>query len=102
MLDWERQIIDRIVQRSPSIGAAIAPETRLDDLGIDSLDQIELIFELEEHFDVSLPYNANEPSGGKVRLETVGDFLDLVADQLGRSDLAAERSAHQTEPSQAP
>ncbi len=102
MLDWERQIIDRIAQRSLSIGAAITPETPLEDLGIDSLDQIELIFELEEHFDVSLPYNANELSGEKVRLMTVGDILGLVADQLGQSNTSAERSVSQTEPSQAP
>ncbi len=102
MLDWERQIIDRIAERSPSFGVAITPETLLDDLGIDSLDQIELIFELEEHFDVTLPYNANERSGEKVRLVTVGDILGLVGDHLGQSGAAAERSVRQHEPSQAP
>lgn len=98
MLDWKKQIIDKIAERAPPHGAAITPETLLDDLGIDSLDQMELIFDLEEQFDISLPYNANEPSGESVKLATVGDLLGLVADQLGVS--VAEGPALQIEPSQ--
>ena len=38
----------------------LTPDTALQDLGIESLDLIEIIFALEEKFDISIPYNANE------------------------------------------
>ena len=37
----------------------ITPDTPLQDLGVESLDLIELIFALEDKFDISIPYNAN-------------------------------------------
>jgi acyl carrier protein len=39
----------------------IAPEAGIDDLGLDSLGKVEAIFALEERFDISVPFNANEP-----------------------------------------
>jgi acyl carrier protein len=38
----------------------LTPDTALQDLGVESLDLIEIIFALEEKFDISIPYNANE------------------------------------------
>ncbi len=32
---------------------------RLEDLGLESLDAVEMIFDLEEKFDIQIPYNAN-------------------------------------------
>ena len=37
-----------------------APE----DLGLDSLGLVETIFAIEETFDISVPFNANDPQGG--------------------------------------
>ncbi len=39
----------------------ISPEARVEDLGLDSLGKVEAIFALEERFDISVPFNANEP-----------------------------------------
>jgi acyl carrier protein len=33
----------------------ITPDTRLDSIGVDSLLMVEIIFDLEEHFDISIP-----------------------------------------------
>ena len=33
----------------------VTPESKLQDLGIDSLEAIEIIFDIEEHFGVNLP-----------------------------------------------
>jgi acyl carrier protein len=38
----------------------LTPDTALRDLGVESLDLIEIIFALEEKFDITIPYNANE------------------------------------------
>ena len=53
-----RAILARQLLLPPS---EIAADARLDDLGLDSLGKVEAIFALEEHFDISVPFNANQP-----------------------------------------
>jgi acyl carrier protein len=53
--------VRRIISRELKIPfEQLTPETGLQDLGVESLDLIEIIFALEEEFDISIPYNANE------------------------------------------
>ena len=57
----------------------------LEDLGVDSLGLVESIFAIEEAFDISVPFNANEPSAGDFDISSVGAIvqavLRLVAEQ---------------------
>jgi len=48
---------------------------RLEDLGIESLDAVEMIFDLEEKFDIEIPYNANDP---RPEFDTVADVVKAV------------------------
>lgn len=51
-----REQIFAIVARQSGVDpAALRPEATLKDLGVASLDAIELIFDLEEHFDITFP-----------------------------------------------
>lgn len=50
-------------------------EDRLQDLGIESIDAVEMIFDLEEKFDVEIPYNANTAG---TEFSTVGDVIDAI------------------------
>src|ERR1700730_12118183 len=38
----------------------LSPESRLEAIGVESLDVIEIIFALEKKYDVAIPFNANE------------------------------------------
>jgi acyl carrier protein len=69
----------------------LTPETRLLDLGVESLDFVEIVFALEEEFDISIPYNANEAAAagkgesapaGLGKLETIGQISAAVKDLL--------------------
>ena len=66
----------------------ISPPARMDQLAIDSLGVIEVMFRLEDEFKISFPQDPGE-------LPTVGDLVScidrLVADQRARvsSDMAA-------------
>ncbi len=59
----------------------LTPDTALQDLGAESLDFQEIIFALEEKFDISIPYNANEAAAaGKGETARVGlENLQTIA-----------------------
>ncbi len=51
----------------------ITPETSfVNDLGADSLDQVELVMELEEEFDINIPDDAAE------KIQTVGQAIEYI------------------------
>lgn len=58
--------------------AQVQPAHRLSDLGLDSLGVVEIIFALEETFDISVPFNANDPSQSGFDLSTVGTVIEGV------------------------
>jgi acyl carrier protein len=53
---------------------------RIEDLGIDSFSAVEMIFDLEEKFDIQIPYNSNNE---RPEYETVGDIVDVIKRLLG-------------------
>jgi acyl carrier protein len=53
---------------------------KLEDLGIESIDAVELIFDIEEKFDIQVPYNANNP---RTEFDTVGDVVRAVEELVG-------------------
>ena len=57
----------------------------LDELGIESLEVVEMIFELEDHFGIEIPVNAN--NAGK-EFKTVGDIVLLVEKLVAEKDPA--------------
>ena len=54
-----------------------ADSDRLEDLGLESLDAVEMIFDLEEKFDIEIPYNANT-NNPRTEFETVGDVVKSI------------------------
>ncbi|MCK4787639.1 MAG: acyl carrier protein [Desulfobacteraceae bacterium] len=56
----------------------VVPEASfMDDLGADSLDQVELIMAMEEEFGVSIPDEEAE------RISTVKDVIEYIKDATG-------------------
>jgi acyl carrier protein len=53
----------------------LSRDDRLEDLGIESIDAVEMIFDLEEKFDIQIPYNANS---SKIEFSTVGDVVKAI------------------------
>lgn len=54
-------------------------DASLEELGIDSLGLVEAIFAIEEEFDVSVPFNANEPSQGDFDISSVQSIIEAVS-----------------------
>jgi acyl carrier protein len=49
----------------------------IDDLGADSLDNVELVMAFEEEFDIEIPDDAAE------HIQTVGDAVKFITERLG-------------------
>ena len=74
----ETQIINIIADQSGKDAAQITRATTTDELGLDSLGMVEIIFTLEETFDISIPFNATENGAQEFNLASVGDIITSV------------------------
>jgi acyl carrier protein len=56
----------------------VTDDSSLQDLGIDSLGVVEIIFAIEEEFGISVPFNANDPKATEFDLSSVGAIAKAV------------------------
>ncbi|MFN3388567.1 MAG: acyl carrier protein [Allosphingosinicella sp.] len=75
----------RGVRRDDSL--VIDRNTDIVELGIDSLDFVELLFDLEEKFNVDIPFNANDD--GSFPFSTVGSAAEAIEQLLAQGAKAA-------------
>lgn len=81
----EPRIFSIIAKQAKLDVAVVKPESTLKDLGVASLDAIEVIFDIEEAFDITFP-----DQGTNFDTDTVQDLIDAV-----RTALAAKGAAPQ-------
>jgi acyl carrier protein len=84
MTDVASDVIEIIAKKKRVDKPNVELTDRLEDLGLESLDAVEMIFDLEEKFDISIPYNANT-NNPRTEFDTVDDVVKaiekLVADK---------------------
>lgn len=56
----------------------VTPDSTLEGLGIDSLGLVEAIFAIEETFDITVPFNANDPAGSEFDISSVSSVIAAV------------------------
>lgn len=71
--DVTRQVIAIIAKQAKLDEATIHPESTLKDLGVASLEAIEMIFDIEAHFDITIP-----DQGANFDTDTVQSLVDAV------------------------
>lgn len=78
------KVLDIICDRLSVTRDRLKPETRfVDDLGADSLDTVELVMELEEEFELTIPEEDAE------RIQTVGEavkYIEEAKSAAGKKD----------------
>jgi acyl carrier protein len=84
----QQQIFDLIAKQAKIDVATIKPESTLKDLGIASLEAIELIFDIEEHFDITFP----DQQGANFDTDTAQSLVDAVQKALDEKTAAGEGS----------
>jgi acyl carrier protein len=70
------QAVQEILKANFDLGPVVPqPDTALEDLDIDSLAVIEVLFEVEEKFGITVP---SEPASIQARLKTIGDLVAYI------------------------
>ena len=77
MSDVSSDVIAIIANKKRVDKPTIELSDRLEDLGLESLDAVEMIFDLEEKFDIQIPYNANV-NNPRTEFDTVGDVVNAI------------------------
>lgn len=78
MTQTAQTIIGIIAEKALLEPGDLTVDTRLDALALDSLAMVELVFALEETFDISVPFNANESGPDDFDLSSVGAIIAAV------------------------
>jgi acyl carrier protein len=84
----QQQVFDIIAKQAKIDVATITPESTLKDLGIASLEAIELIFDIEEHFNITFP----DQQGANFDSDTAQSLVDAVQKALDEKAAAGEGS----------
>ena len=81
------RIIAIIAEQAVLEPAQVGMDSTLEELGIDSLGLVEAIFAIEEAFDISVPFNANDPGQSDFDISSVAAIVaaveKLVTEQKG-------------------
>ncbi|MCX7565508.1 acyl carrier protein [Sulfitobacter sp. F26169L] len=80
------QVIAIIAEQALLEPEDVTPDSTLENLGIDSLGLVESIFAIEEAFDITVPFNANNPTESEFDISTVASII------AGIERLRAEQS----------
>ena len=72
------KVIAIIAEQAVLDVADVSLTATLESLGIDSLGLVESIFAIEEAFDVSVPFNANQPDNSDFDLSSVAAIIGAV------------------------
>ncbi len=85
--DIQAKVVEIIAEQAVLEPSDVSLDQSLEDLGIDSLGVVESIFAIEEAFDISVPFNANDPSDSDFDISSVAAIVKavqgLVAEQKG-------------------
>jgi len=80
MID-QNQILERLRKTVPRLATDFIPERRLDALGADSIDLVELLVVIDSDFEVRLREDEF------LNLSTVGELIQLIAERSPKTTL---------------
>lgn len=73
-----QKVIEIIAEQAILDPSDVNESQTLEELGIDSLGLVESIFAIEEAFDISVPFNANNPEDSAFDISSVSSIIEAV------------------------
>lgn len=77
-MDIKDKVIAIIAAQAVLEPSDVSMASTLESLGIDSLGLVESIFAIEEAFDITVPFNANEPTAGDFDISSVAAIVSGI------------------------
>ena len=87
MTSVESDIFEIIADKAAVEREKVISNASLEELEIESLDVVEIIFAIEEKFDIHVPFNANDQD---LEFDTVGDVVKAIENLIKEYDGAAD------------
>ena len=84
----EDKVIAIIAEQAVLDPSDVTPDSTLEALGIDSLGLVESIFAIEEAFDITIPFNANEPEKSDFDISSVAAIIAGIERLVAARDSA--------------
>ncbi len=85
--DVAKKIIEIIAEQAVLEPSEVKLTSTPEELGVDSLGLVETVFAIEEAFDISIPFNANDPGDSGFDISSVATIVKavegLIAEQKG-------------------
>ena len=76
--DTELKVREIIAEQAVLDVDEVKPESTPEELGLDSLSMVEIVFAIEEAFDITVPFNANEPNASDFDISNVAAIIKAV------------------------
>jgi len=75
----EQDVFEIVAKQAKTDAAALTRATKLTDLNLQSIDVVELVFAIEEKFDIEVPYSPSDQNTAGISFQSVGEIADAVA-----------------------
>lgn len=82
----QEKIIEIIAEQALLEPGDISPDTKLEDIGLDSVATVETVFSIEEAFDIQVPFNANNPEESTFDISSVASIVAAVEGLMNKAD----------------
>jgi acyl carrier protein len=76
------KIVEIIAEQAVLEPSEVSIDMTIEDLGLDSLGLVEAVFAIEEHFEISVPFNANDPAASEFDITSVKSMITAVHDLI--------------------
>ncbi|MDR3527625.1 MAG: phosphopantetheine-binding protein [Rhizomicrobium sp.] len=77
MID-ERDIFEIVAKQAKVEPSALTADVLLSDLELQSIDVVELVFAIEEKFDIQVPYSPSDQDSAGISFKSVGEIIEAV------------------------
>ena len=77
-VEIQNKVIELIAEQIGVKSDALTLESSFDDLNIDSVGLVELVFSIEEYFEINIPFEELEEQDLKEKFATVQSLIEVV------------------------
>jgi Acyl carrier protein len=87
-MDTEHDVVELVAKQAKVEPSTLTRDTKLADLNLQSIDVVELVFAIEEKFDIEVPYGAGEQNTAGISFQSVNDIVKAVDNLLAQRHAA--------------